>query len=303
MVQDTEDAHRRMKHGECIIPSTYVATFNLGRMVPLATLSVALGGRSDHKVFSAVFHRATDTHTVTATFATGNVVIVGCKSEKHALVAAHNHAFLVTTTLHQPCMPINLTICNMVCRTEMPTSIPPPKYPGEPLPPTGGNRMHMLHTELQKMPHHVSSSYRPLKFRCLWWKARTYPHMGEFSPIITMAFFERGRGVLTSGVPGEEEVYNAIFKSIPDCGRGTEFREPTAEELDKERAEAVEIAKLQRKRKALSDPSFPDLPHVSPPPLAQTASAAAAAGTAAAGRTAKRYRRTKMAFDPHSREV
>lgn len=117
--QDTEDAHRRSRVGECVIPSTYFAAFDLGRMLPLTSLAVAAGGRSDRNVFYDLVLRCHDTGTVSNTFSTGNVVVVGCKSENHALLSAYLHAQLISDTIGIHCIPLNITICNMVCRTEI----------------------------------------------------------------------------------------------------------------------------------------------------------------------------------------
>ena len=163
--------------------------------------------------------------------------------------------------------------------------------------------MHMLYTELQKMPHHKSSVYRTDKFSCIWWKGRTFPELGEASPEFMMAFFERGRGVLTGGVEGFEHIYNDIFKSIPDCGRGSEFRDPTPAELHAEKQDAMraEIQRTLRKRKAESANASSA---VKPPLLlaSQTANPAqpAIANSKPATRAIRRYKRVKMAFDPHA---
>jgi hypothetical protein len=291
-----------MKHGECVIPSTYVATCHLGRRIPLVPLAAALGGRADHSVFSAVFLHCSDTHTVTTTFASGNVVIVGCKTENHAFLAAHIHAYDVSRATNTPCYPINLTICNMVCRTELETSVAKPRFPGETACQAGGNRMHMLHTELQKMPNHVWSTYEPEKFNCIWWYARTFPEMGENSPVIMCAFFDRGRGVLTSGVPGCEEVYNQIIKSIPDCSWNNSFREPTPEELVKEAQDDIYREKLRKlkesRRKATVAPVRSSLPAPSASlPVQEDDSTVRRLLNEQHSRKSKRQ---KIAFDPHA---
>jgi len=248
--QDTADAHRRSRVGECVIPSTYFAAFDFGRMIPLTALAVAAGGRSDPNVFNNLVMRCHDTGTVSNTFAAGNVVVVGCKTENDALISAYLHAKLISDVLQIHCTPLNITICNMVCRTEMIHSVPPPAYPGEPMPAIGGNRMHMLETELQKLPNHHSSKFEPLNFPCLWWRAKVYPELGENSRKVTFAFFERGRGVVTGGMPGEVEIYNQIMKSIPSCERGNEFREPTEDEIAKDAADAFQKEALKKGSRA-----------------------------------------------------
>ena len=98
-----------------------MATFQLGCSIDLVPVAIAMGGRAEHHVFPAMVSHSTDTATSNSVFATGRTVEVGCKSEDHALLAAHMLAFKIYMLTGQICGVHNFEICNVVCRVELPS--------------------------------------------------------------------------------------------------------------------------------------------------------------------------------------
>ena len=91
-----------------------MATFQLGCSIDLVPVAIAMGGRAEHHVFPAMVSHSTDTATSNSVFATGRTVEVGCKSEDHALLAAHMLAFKIYMLTGQICGVHNFEICNVV---------------------------------------------------------------------------------------------------------------------------------------------------------------------------------------------
>ena len=91
-----------------------MATVQLGCSIDLVPVAIAMGGRAEHHVFPAMVSHSTDTATSNSVFATGRTVEVGCKSEDHALLAAHMLAFKIYMLTGQICGVHNFEICNVV---------------------------------------------------------------------------------------------------------------------------------------------------------------------------------------------
>lgn len=91
------------------------------------------------------------------------------------------------------------------------------------MPPDGGVNMRMLKTDCIDDPRTASQkgvSFQPLKFPGLKWKMQLVNgHM------VTFAWFERGRGVVT-GLRSADEVYlcNMVVRGMPSYERGNEYR-------------------------------------------------------------------------------
>jgi len=186
-------AHANSRVGNCISSTNIVATCDFGRVLPLTLLAIAIGGRTDNSVFPACVSCNGALGTVNSVFATGKCVLVGCASENHALLAAHMLAKLIWDTMRISVTVLNFRIRNIVCRVELeasavhppsrepraesgsvqpvsPTlcrcgavcvrvaaqySLPPPKEPGEPMPPAsegGGVNMEMLYSDIKARP-------------------------------------------------------------------------------------------------------------------------------------------------------
>lgn len=112
-------AHAASRQGECVRVQNVVATFSLGRDIPLVLFGVALGGRSAPAVFPSSVTRSTDTATASSIFNTGRTVEVGCKTEMHARLAAHMLVWEIKKHLNITCSVINFRISNVVCRVEL----------------------------------------------------------------------------------------------------------------------------------------------------------------------------------------
>lgn len=96
-----------------------VATFSLGRALDQVPLAIALGGRAATSNFPAVVSRSTDTATANSIFSTGRTVMVGCKSEMHALLGAQMIAHEIYTELGILTTVTNFKVRNVVCRVEV----------------------------------------------------------------------------------------------------------------------------------------------------------------------------------------
>lgn len=105
--------HQASRNGDCAKVQNVVATFQLGRAIDLVPLAIALGGRAAPSVFPAMVSRSTDTATANSSFGTGRTVMVGCKSEAHALLAAHMMVWLIHTKMGITCSVFNFTVCNV----------------------------------------------------------------------------------------------------------------------------------------------------------------------------------------------
>lgn len=190
-------------------------------------MAVASGGQASPDVFPAMVSRSLDTGTVNSVFQTGQTVEVGGASTEDARTAAHLlvHHIWLTTGIEGNVT--NFDVRNMVCRGEVPYSAPPPSRPKEPMPPTGGINMRMLETDYTDDPRTAAESgvsFQPEKFPGLKWRMQLpNGHM------VTFAWFERGRGVVT-GLRSNEEVYlcNMVVRGMPSYERGNEYRDYNA---------------------------------------------------------------------------
>ena len=100
-----------------------VATFMVGHSLDLIPYAIAMHGRAAPANFPAVVSRSTDTATANSVFGTGRTVMVGCKSEMHALLGAQMIAKLIYEQLGICGSVINFKIVNSVCRVEVPVRI------------------------------------------------------------------------------------------------------------------------------------------------------------------------------------
>lgn len=117
------------------------------------------------------------------------------------------------------------------------------------MPPTGGVNMRMLKTDCTDDPRTAVEkgvSFQPLKFPGLKWKMQLpNGHM------VTFAWFERGRGVVT-GLRSSTDVYlcNMVVRGMPCYERGNEYRDYNpAERQDVRDEEAREAALAEHAKK------------------------------------------------------
>jgi TATA-box binding protein (TBP) (component of TFIID and TFIIIB) len=253
-------AHAASRNGDCAQPQNVVATFQLGCPIDLVPLAVAIGGRAEPSVFPAMVSHSTDTATSNSVFATGRTVEVGCKSEDHALLAAHMLAAKIYELTGQLCGVYNFEVCNTVCRVELPYSLPPQKDKNDTdLPPSGGINMTMLLSDIKVAPNTAlvnGFKYEPDKFPGLKWKVELPGFPGEY---VTFAWFVRGRGVATGlKDPSRVRACNEIINAMPSYERGCEYREMTEaeKELDAQsalvRAAKAPTKKTRKRQHALS---------------------------------------------------
>jgi hypothetical protein len=126
------------------------------------------------------------------------------------------------------CSVYTFQIRNLVCRIELPYSIPKKKRAGDPLPPTGGINMGMLEQELVKVKTNIEVKWDPEKFPGLRWTT----WMDETQTAkVTFTFFIGGRGVVTGlKEPTDNMKCNAMLLALPHMERGREFRRETMHE-------------------------------------------------------------------------
>ncbi len=91
-----------------------VCTFDLGKAINLAEVAMALLARYEPDVFPAIVSYSKRTCTSAQVFATGKVVIVGCASQDHGMVAAHDLVLMLQLQLELDTSVLNFHVRNIV---------------------------------------------------------------------------------------------------------------------------------------------------------------------------------------------
>ena len=112
MSTQTKRDHLASRTGNCANVHNVVATFMVGHSLDLIPYAIAMHGRAAPANFPAVVSRSTDTATANSVFGTGRTVMVGCKSEMHALLGAQMIAKLIYEQLGICGSVINFKIVN-----------------------------------------------------------------------------------------------------------------------------------------------------------------------------------------------
>lgn len=264
--------HRRSRFQHCVTVANWVAKFDLGRALYLTTLALAMGSRVDFKSFAEMITRNADVHTTSDVFESGHSLAIGCQTEDHAMLTALLLRRAIFHATNQLVGVYNFGICNLVCRIELPYSVPLDHPPGAPLPPTGGLNVALLAIDAATHPYTVSSDvdYDPVLFHGLRWRVRLPlldPKTGELlgpdpnGSSAMMILFARGRGVGTGmRTQADADRLNRLVLSLESYERGHEYREMTEREK-KEAAATAARAKSSRKRAtaaaAAAEPSRP----------------------------------------------
>lgn len=227
------------RNGDVASQKNVVATFSLGRCVPVTPLCVALGGRQSVQVFPAAVMRMLETDSAASVFATGSVVIVGCKNEDHALYTAHHVASAMQEMTGISAGVYNFHLRNVVFRVELPFAQAKDSTEG------GLNVDLLAHDAVamactdykskgKKKKHGVS--YKPELFPGVAWRV-SYEELR-----FTLTLFQSGRGVATGlrSIKDRHVINRFCAEFLGGYERGNEYR-------------AVDAVNIKSKRKRKRD--------------------------------------------------
>lgn len=105
--------------GAVVEENNVVCTFDVGMLINMLLFATFFKARYDKIIFPACVLHLLETITSAQVFRSGKVVLVGCKSEGHALHAAHLFVMSLWKMMGVHGNVYNLAVCNCVCRLSM----------------------------------------------------------------------------------------------------------------------------------------------------------------------------------------
>jgi len=163
-----------------------VCTFDLGRTINCAVVASCFGARYDNKVFPALVSNCMETNTSAQFFATGRVVIVGCRTEETGLEAAHRLVLALWKRCGIDGSMLNFSVRNIVVALSLGFEVDLDKMREE-----SGDWPGMV---LENARGEGGSAYDPARFSGMSF-AMTDPMCSQHT--ITFAIFETGNGIAT----------------------------------------------------------------------------------------------------------